>query len=173
MHLYKDIGKISKRKFPLKKVFLVFLGKIMILKTQMIPLPSTGETCLECSVQVSSLGEIEASLAKHMKMIKGLQHLSYEEMLREPGLFSLEKAQEENSPIFYKYLKKGCKKGRAKFFSAVPSDRTRGNGHKMTQRRCHLNIRTFPLCRCLSTGTSSSDSYGSLHSWRYSKAVWT
>ncbi|KAK4828787.1 hypothetical protein QYF61_000844 [Mycteria americana] len=41
----------------------------------------------------------------------------------------------------FKYLKGECKEEGAKHFSVVPSDRTRGNGHKLKQRRCHLNIR--------------------------------
>lgn len=44
----------------------------------MIPLPSTSEMCgMLCLGLSSSLGQAEASLAKHMKMIKGLQHYSY------------------------------------------------------------------------------------------------
>jgi len=40
----------------------------------------------------------------------------------------------------YKYLKGGCKAVGARLFSVVPSDRTRGNGHKMKHARFPLNI---------------------------------
>ncbi|PKU45688.1 hypothetical protein llap_4015 [Limosa lapponica baueri] len=46
------------------------------------------------------------------KMIEGLEHLPYEERLKELGLFRV-----------------------------VPSDRTRGNGHKLEHRKFHSNMR--------------------------------
>jgi len=70
-------------------------------------------------------------------MMRGLKHLSCEERLRELGLFSLEKADSESS----KYLQGGHQEERAKLFSVVPSDRTRGNGHKLKQRKFRLNMR--------------------------------
>lgn len=56
------------------------------------------------------------------KIIRELEHLSYEERLEELDLFSLKEAQRDPINV-YKYLKGGCKEDKASLFSVVPMDK--------------------------------------------------
>ncbi|GAB0183761.1 coagulation factor XIII A chain [Grus japonensis] len=76
------------------------------------------------------------------EMIRGLEHLSYEDRLRELGLLSLEKRQLWGDLIAaFWYLKEAYRKDGEGLFIRECSDRTRGNGFELKEGRFRLDVR--------------------------------
>jgi len=88
------------------------------------PLLRSGETpsgvlpsALEPSAQ-DRHGSVGAGPEEAAKMIRGMEHLSYEERLRDMGLFSLEKRKLWRHLIAaFQYLKGACKQKRTNFLA--------------------------------------------------------
>lgn len=80
-------------------------------------------------------------------MMKGLEHLSFEEGLRaenvQPGIRKACRGEVIN---MYKHLNRGCKEEGVRFFSVVHKDRTRDQGHKLEHGRCSMNTGRAHCC---------------------------
>ena len=90
-----------------------------------------------------------------IRMLRGLENLSYEERLRELGLFSLEKRR---LIIASQYLEG------AQLLMQAGSDRTRGNGFKLKEGRFRLDV-----SRVVRRWHHGPDKFWVSHPWRHSR----
>jgi len=84
----------------------------------------------------------ERAQSRAREMIRGMVHLSYDERLRELGLFSLEnrRLQEDLVPVF-EYLKGAYTQDGDKLLSRTYCNSIRGSGFKLKAGRFRLDIR--------------------------------
>ncbi|PKU47232.1 hypothetical protein llap_2473 [Limosa lapponica baueri] len=85
---------------------------------------------------------LEQLQRKATKVIRGLEHLSYEDRLRELGLFSLQKKRLQGDLMgAFQYLKEAYRTSGEGFFFRECRDRTRGNSFQLKEDRFRLYIR--------------------------------
>ena len=108
------------------------------------------------------------------KVIRGLEHLSYKDRLRELGLFSLEKRRLRGDLIAaFQDLKGAYKQEGSQLFERGDNSRTRGNGLKLKEGRFSLDIRgKFFSMRVVRCWNSCPEKLWLPHPWRCSRPGW-
>ena len=114
------------------------------------------------------------------KSIRGLEHLSCEDRLRELGSFRLKKGRLWRDLIATcQYLKGACKKDGEGLFVRECSDKARGNGFKLQEAVFKLDIRKKVFtqrevrpCRRLPRGAVAAPSLAVPKAWMGLGAAW-
>ncbi|KAJ7399644.1 hypothetical protein BTVI_112959 [Pitangus sulphuratus] len=152
-------------------------------KSQRVVISGTGssEAHLECCIQFW-IPQYERDIElpewiqwRATKMIRGLEHLCYEERLRELGLFSLEKRwMREDLINVCKCLQQGCQEDGGRLFLVVQRNGTRCNEQKLMHRKFHLDKRkNFFTVQVTPTRTNCPERLWSLPHWKHSSTLWT